>query len=489
MPPSRTHDEPYQVDTHYSFPTLAIIAPTPRAFTFPVSHTLDASPYSTPVHSPFEPDLSSFNITSPAPSCYQATPPLSRTLSPNSSVSSVSIPSVSAGSKSATLDAQRRPRKGDDDYIKRPENSFILFRSQCAEGRQQAEEDASRHGCKKQRQADLSKSISQQWKALSAEERRYWEDLAKEKKRIHQEKYPGYVYRPNRVRDQHGKARNKKYTRRRAADTGKKADTGSLTTYVVPPPQVIARSNSAPTPPPPSYQTIHIPNVLPSYPSSSSSSLLPMISRRAGYTGNEDDIMANFDFCPSNLPGPSYGHPDHEAGLQTSVLFDFPAHGPISNGSGATAQLQPPTLNIDPVSASSSVASSPISGPFTPASTISSYYVPSSFDQFVAPPRPDTWDLQQQIPTNFDIQTGVPIAHEMNNSFYPWDPNTIWQTEPSMLLQNDFNLEVIPPIEMKNPQYPDSARFVGLPGENIAGAGYWSEFGDYSGDSEFWNST
>ncbi|KAJ3928838.1 MAG: hypothetical protein NXY57DRAFT_924205 [Lentinula lateritia] len=477
MPPSRTHNEPHQ-DTHSSFPTLAIIAPTPRAFTFPVSHTLDASPYSTPAHSPFELDLCSINITSPAP-------PLSQTLS-NSSISSVSNSSVSAGCKSTTLDAERRPRKGDDDYIKRPENSFILFRSQRAEGCQQAEEEASRHGCKKQRQADLSKTISQQWKALSAEERRYWEDMAKEKKRIHQEKYPGYVYRPNRVRDQHGKARNKKYTRRRAADTEKKDDPGSLTTYVVPPPQVAARSNSAPTPPPPSYQTIHIPNILPSYPSSSS--LLLMISQRAGYTGNEDDIMANFDFCPSNLPGPSYGHPDYEAGLQTSVLFDFPAHGPISNGSGATAQLQPPTLNIDPVSVSSSVSSSPISGPFTPASAVSSYCVPSSFDEFVAPPRPDTWDLQQQIPTNFDIQTGVPIAHEMNNSFYPWNSNTIWQTEQSMLLQNDFNLEVIPPIELKNPQYPDTAPFIELPGENIAGAGYWSEFGEYSGDSEFWNS-
>jgi hypothetical protein len=35
---------------------------------------------------------------------------------------------------------------------------------------------------KKQRQADLLKTISQQWKCLPPEECQYWEDLAKEKK-------------------------------------------------------------------------------------------------------------------------------------------------------------------------------------------------------------------------------------------------------------------------------------------------------------------
>jgi hypothetical protein len=42
--------------------------------------------------------------------------------------------------------------------------------------------DGSTQPTKKQRQADLSKTISQQWKSLSAEERQFWEELAKEKK-------------------------------------------------------------------------------------------------------------------------------------------------------------------------------------------------------------------------------------------------------------------------------------------------------------------
>jgi hypothetical protein len=69
---------------------------------------------------------------------------------------------------------ERRPKKGDEDYIKRPENAFILFRRKCCEDRNLAlgagdagEGDGSAPPTKKQRQADLSKTISQQWKSLS----------------------------------------------------------------------------------------------------------------------------------------------------------------------------------------------------------------------------------------------------------------------------------------------------------------------------------
>ncbi|KAJ7103770.1 hypothetical protein C8R44DRAFT_540086, partial [Mycena epipterygia] len=51
---------------------------------------------------------------------------------------------------------------------------------------------------KKQRQADLNRSISQQWKALALAERAKWETLVKEKKREHETLHPSYVYRPQR---------------------------------------------------------------------------------------------------------------------------------------------------------------------------------------------------------------------------------------------------------------------------------------------------
>ncbi|EPQ50886.1 hypothetical protein GLOTRDRAFT_8101, partial [Gloeophyllum trabeum ATCC 11539] len=47
----------------------------------------------------------------------------------------------------------------------------------------------------------LSKLISHQWKSLSPEERLYWEDLAKQRKKEHEQMYPDYVYRPQRTKD------------------------------------------------------------------------------------------------------------------------------------------------------------------------------------------------------------------------------------------------------------------------------------------------
>jgi hypothetical protein len=42
----------------------------------------------------------------------------------------------------------------------------------------------------------LSKTISQEWKALTPKERDHWDELANEKKREHETLYPNYVYRP-----------------------------------------------------------------------------------------------------------------------------------------------------------------------------------------------------------------------------------------------------------------------------------------------------
>ncbi|KAJ7061763.1 hypothetical protein C8F01DRAFT_964918, partial [Mycena amicta] len=93
----------------------------------------------------------------------------------------------------------------------RPENAFILFRRQaCVEhaGSSSLSSPSSLPSTSSSpapitlvdlpanaRQADLSKAIAVQWRALSAEERAKWEAIAAEKKREHEEKYPEYVYR------------------------------------------------------------------------------------------------------------------------------------------------------------------------------------------------------------------------------------------------------------------------------------------------------
>ncbi|KAJ7226968.1 hypothetical protein GGX14DRAFT_417786 [Mycena pura] len=53
-------------------------------------------------------------------------------------------------------------------------------------------------GGKKPRQVDLNKLASQEWKALSLEQRAMWEALAKEKKKEHETMHPNYKYCPQR---------------------------------------------------------------------------------------------------------------------------------------------------------------------------------------------------------------------------------------------------------------------------------------------------
>ncbi|KIK60497.1 hypothetical protein GYMLUDRAFT_43821 [Collybiopsis luxurians FD-317 M1] len=446
MPAQRTRDireHSMEVRTDApSLPQLAIISPTPRTLTFPNSHSLNFTPYSTPSNSPFEPDLNSLDIASPA-SSYLPTPPAStRTPSPDSTVS-VFSPSSDRGSES--FDAERRPKKDDGSHIKRPENAFILFRRKCCEDRQQAGQDNGPQ--KKQRQADLSKTISQKWKNLSEADRQYWEDLAKEKKREHQEMYPGYVYRPQRARDKDGRVRNKKYTKR--VRGGGKArqmtETDEQATYVVPFPRPI--SSSAP---PVAYHTVHIPVVLPRLSCTSSPTHSHAIGRQTSAAGT----LFDFDYFPgshsSNIPVNETGlqglpraplwiesqadcEPSQSSDLMRS-LFSLPTHD-LEAG-----QPPPPT----------SEESSPISGPVTPSSVLLNHPTFAQLSVF-----------DHTLPSNFNVQIATPSDMNPKHSSYPWDTNAIWQGESSMLMNGDFDLNAIPRIEFGRgtTEYTDDSSF------------------------------
>lgn len=205
---------------------------------------------------------------------------------------------------------ERRPKRGDEDYIKRPENAFILFRRKCCEDRQEAEEVSA--PVKKQRQADLSKQISQQWKNLSAEERQKWEELAKAKKKEHEALYPNYVYRPQRTKtkDKLKKGKGKRGEGESEMDT---EDSFSFTMPVAPslfrPHGHGRRAASAPTPPP-AFQTIQLPTVyMPSLPASPT--LIPRISRRSP--------------LPSHIPPPSeLGSMTHFENVPEDSMFRAP---------------------------------------------------------------------------------------------------------------------------------------------------------------------
>ena len=306
-------------------PSLSILSPTPRSFTFPAAHNLADSP--SPSSSPFEPDHHSFPVQSctlvpDLPLSIATPPPPLAHLRPDSpSPSSPVAPPTHKRRKSSCGSdvVERRPKKGDEDYIKRPENAFILFRRKCCEDRQAEEEAAKADGAKKPRQADLSKTISQMWKSLPADERQIWEQMAKDKKKEHAQLYPNYVYRPQRSKDKDGKAKGNKKS------SLKRLDESDSLSFVVPVARPHGRSASVPTPPP--YQSIQIPNVYHLTPSCPTSpSLLPMISRRSAHPGHPEDIMANFDYLPTNNSFAPPAFPmsgQFEASLQVNIRASY----------------------------------------------------------------------------------------------------------------------------------------------------------------------
>lgn len=302
----------------------------PRAFVFPVTNNLD-SPYSSRSNSPEPFSFPSqqdqqCTLTTSSSSSFTPPPPTCQTLRANVLISPLEAISLQHRKGSCSSEnPERRPKKGEEDYVKRPENAFILFRRACCEERQAAQDDAAattKGPAKKQRQADLSKTISQQWKSLSSEERAKWEEMAKKKKLEHEKMYPGYVYRPQRSKDKDGKTKNNKKVKKLEYD-----DSNSLS-YIIPDPrrQHHPRSNSEPSPPP--YQAIQIPNVyMPASPTSPS--LLPMISRRSAYTGPVQDVLSSFDYVPPSqpyVPPPYAMSGQFEQALQVrrlSVVFRF----------------------------------------------------------------------------------------------------------------------------------------------------------------------
>lgn len=463
MPAHRTRDtssRSLEVTTDVlSAPTLAIdiISPTPRALTFSNVYT---TPCSSTSCSPFEPERSLAVSSSPSSSLI---PTLIRSLSPSQSIRS-SSPSYThrrrrSSTVTSTSDVERRPKKGDDDYIKRPENAFILFRRKCCEERQAAQEEAAAGidgPARKQRQADLSKTISQQWKGLTTEERRHWEELAKEKKKEHEKLYPDYVYRPQRAKDKDGRVKARKSSKGAIRDETDQETDSERVSFVLPvaSQRHHGRSASAPSPPLP-YQSIQLPNVyMPSCPTSPS--LMPMIIRRASHPGHQGSV-SQFDFCPTNtLMPPSFGQAgQYEASLQSSEFYPgmyMPVH----------SEQMLPTLQIGGAPVHHSGTSSPVSpnaGPFTPTANM----LASSFSRLSS----DGYEQNEQQ---------LRAQQELEFHAFSWENND-WPSGSEMFLGDDFDINAIPPIELGLPKIMEDM--------GAQGAEYEQEFGQVLDESQF----
>ncbi|KAJ7213630.1 hypothetical protein GGX14DRAFT_619248 [Mycena pura] len=476
MPALRTRDthspaRHLQVNTAPPPPALAIISPTPRAFTFPLAHNLADSPFSSPSNSPFEPDLSvlalsaaSTPISSVSGSsrnhedddCRSPPPPplplsaYTRTLSPapTPGAAAASPPAQPTRRKSTGGNPdERRPKKGDEDYVKRPENAFILFRRQCCADRAALgasspdsaalsssapaslvdapnSADSAALG-KKARQADLSKTISAQWRALPAEERAKWEELARERKKEHAERHPGYVYRPQRraaAQATLGSPSPSAFKRRKGSVDP--SEPGTSVEFVVP----SARSPHGRSASMPPYQAIQIPNVYlgagvpPASPDEPS--LLPMIANSARKTSHS----AGFDYLPT------FGAAlDFEASLQASDFLRamFPPYGnalsPTDTGAGAHSH-----------SPASSPSGSGPSSPYTPAATSTGFapqYAPQQHGHAHAAPSPGSL---------------LEAAYSSADGAGAWGSNP-WarldgSVPPAGLAPGDFDLAGIPEI-------------------------------------------
>ncbi|TDL25395.1 hypothetical protein BD410DRAFT_785326 [Rickenella mellea] len=485
-------------------PRVSIVAPTPRAFTFPANiqdetpraFTFPANVQDTPIGdfrhspspcvSPFEPDLGSLEISgstrtdSPAP------------LSPLRAVESSMSASSHHRRGSACSSTERKPKKGDEDYIKRPENAFILFRRDCCMKKNAAEAAGGANDSpsqRRQRQADLSKTISQQWKSLPAEERAYWDELAKQRKKEHEEAYPWYVYQPSRSKSKVRKASSK--TRKdkgksptvesddfEVADTDESesvvsssvtssSSVSSFASYVLPNGR---RASSAPTPPP-TFPNIRLPS-LPT-PSCPNSPALNALARSQGKM-LAPDMATHLSFFPndslSSLPS-SYGAMDpsgqvpdfsnmHPASMFPNA-FEVLSQSSMSDSGdsrtypGIAIPRTPPRhhLMLHQESPTPSIASS---GPSTPLRQ--AYGYPSSYHQssLHSPTSPSKLSHSEVAETQKHQQNQAP-QNDLDSFGLPdWAMPTLWpnmDSNFSTLNEGGMDVSSIPPLSLDFPPH------------------------------------
>jgi HMG (high mobility group) box len=84
-------------------------------------------------------------------------------------------------------------KKKADDYIPRPPNAFILFRSSFIKSRHVSTEVETNH-------STLSKIIGLTWQNMPHEERQFWHSKAKMAQAEHKRKFPDYAFRPSHVK-------------------------------------------------------------------------------------------------------------------------------------------------------------------------------------------------------------------------------------------------------------------------------------------------
>lgn len=464
-----THSRSLEVTVdHVHTPMFNIVSPTPRAFTFP---NIMTSPLSSPSNSPFEAELKPPTLTPPptipTPSSHISSDP---SLQPAEPTQAPPAPTKTHRRRRSTASDinERRPKKGDEDYVKRPENAFILFRRKCCEDRNSAlgageageGGDKASTPTKKQRQADLSKAISREWKALTAEERQYWEELAKEKKKEHEQLHPNYVYRPQRVKGK--KAATLKGKGKKPDD--EEMDDGEISFIMPLSVRPGRRAASAPTPP--YQQHITVPPVFMSS-TPASPSMVPTGARRPSFPFPAQNGGFNFDFAPSDglqqpYPEPQGWDPNVNGSAGFVGTFD-PTPFFVDNNNKNDVSLDSfggcpdqrmfapsQQLLVSSYAAGSSGPPSPDDRPFTPTSSLEVIGISG-----------DIWQQHEAIcMTDVPTSQCPPEMLEFEYRPFAWPSATIkgWTNGSQPLFNEDFDLSSLSPIELEGVKYSDDPK-------------------------------
>jgi hypothetical protein len=116
------------------------------------------------------------------------------------------------------------------------------------------------------------------------------------------------------------------------------------------------------------------------------------------------------------------------------------------------AFLLPPhqiVTSASSIDSGSSGPSSPSSGPYTPTSSV----LPSNDFAQLTSSGDAALDAQAQAEINLQIH--MQMQQEFAN--FNWDSTSVWSSEPTILLEDDFDINAIPPIELGMPKYIDHA--------------------------------
>lgn len=124
---------------------------------------------------------------------------------PASSFSSASGYQFNGNQMNPNPSSEKCVCKSSANRIPRPRNAFILFR-------QKYHQSVLDEGSVIRTNPEVSRELGRRWRALLADDKDHWNNLAEEEKKNHAKKYPGYRYTPRR----NGKNKNCNACRQKA---------------------------------------------------------------------------------------------------------------------------------------------------------------------------------------------------------------------------------------------------------------------------------